>query len=217
MNEKRSTSIPPTVEERDDGPPRITGLGAVFYDKSDPGTEYKLFDDFVERIMPGAFDRAVEEDDIRSMFNHDPNILLGRKLSGTLEVAIEDRGLRYTATPSNARQSVVEDVRRGDVSGSSFMFQVTEVTWREVDDLLIREIEGVELFEVGPVVFPAYTGTTAEVKSLAGGLESLHNRLLMEARQHGVGAAGRKAMLLIYRRAKLRARKLGLTTPGRSA
>lgn len=207
--ESRSTPMSPTVQQRAEGPPQITGLGAVFFDESDPGTEYKLFDDFVERIMPGAFDRAIREDDVRSMFNHDPNMLLGRKKAGTLDLAAEAKGLRYTATPSEARQSVVEDVRRGDVSGSSFMFTVTDVVWRETEEVLIREIQGVRLFEVGPVVFPAYEATTAEAKSLSGDLAAEHDRLLKEARKHGAGLVCRRATKLLLRSLELRGREIG--------
>ena len=44
----------------------------------------KLGDKIMERIMPGAFDRALEEDnDVLGLFNHDQNQLLGRRSIGT--------------------------------------------------------------------------------------------------------------------------------------
>ena len=79
------------ADDGDDKPPVITGYGAVFYDPNDPGTEFRIWDDMVERIMPGAFDRAIREDDVRSFFNHDENIILGRNRSApaTLALSVE--------------------------------------------------------------------------------------------------------------------------------
>lgn len=148
----------------------ISGYGAVFYDAADPGTEYRLFDDYVERIMPGAFDRALQEDDVRSLFNHDPNLVLGRTSAGTLALSVDKKGLKYSAdAPATQliRDQVISPVERGDVDGSSFMFIPRSSTHREEtlegDTLFIREIHEVELWETGPVTFPAYDSTTSEL------------------------------------------------------
>jgi phage head maturation protease len=75
---------------------------------------------------------------------------------------------------------VVESVKRGDVDGSSFMFIPTETTWRdethEGRTVSIREIKAVELFEVGPVTFPAYEATSA--RSTEGSPERRHQEWL---------------------------------------
>lgn len=149
---------------------RISGYGAVFFNAADPGTEYWLWNDVVERIMPGAFDRALREDDVRSFFNHDANFILGRTTAGTLSLSIDSVGLRYSVTPSDSAiaQHALESVRRRDVNGSSFMFEVWSANWieekREGSSLWIREITEVKpLYEVGPVCFPAYESTTSEV------------------------------------------------------
>ena len=100
--------------------PAIVGYGAVFFREGDPGTEYQLWSDTYERIMPGAFDRAIREDDCRSFFNHDPNLILGRSTAGTLLLSIDNVGLKYEVEPpdSEPARHVLESVRRGDVSGS---------------------------------------------------------------------------------------------------
>lgn len=160
-----------TRAEGDEEQPVVVGYGAVFYREGDAGTEYELWDDMVERILPGAFDRAIREDDVRSFFNHDPNIILGRNRAETLALSVDETGLRYEATPptdSPAAQSAVASIRRRDVSGSSFMFVPKRTTWLEVDELFIRQIEEVELWEVGPVAFPAYEATSSELRSLKG-------------------------------------------------
>lgn len=165
-----------TLQRRDGGDTtgnatRITGYGAVFFDPKDAGSEYWLWSDVVERIMPGAFDRALREDDVRCFFNHDPNLILGRTESDTLKLSIDAKGLRYDVTPADTdvAKHVLAAIERGDVDGSSFMFEVGAATWVESQDadggtIWTRQItEVAPLYEVGPVVFPAYEGTSSEV------------------------------------------------------
>lgn len=163
-----------STEKRNDadGPSVVAGYGAVFHNADDPGTEYWLWDDVVERILPGAFDRALQEsDDVRSFFNHDANLILGRASAGTLDLSVDGTGLRYVVEPPDtaAARHVLESVARGDTTGSSFMFVPTATAWREEDrdgdTVYIREIESVRLFEVGPVVFPAYESANSEARS----------------------------------------------------
>lgn len=159
------------VDGEEGASPVITGYGAVFYNAADEGTQYDLWGDgsILERIMPGAFDRPIAEDDVRSLFNHDSNIVLGRNRSQTLVLSADDVGLRYEVTPPNTqliRDQVLAPIERGDVSGSSFMFVPTDTVWREVDDVWIREINDVELWETGPVTFPAYESTTTGLRSV---------------------------------------------------
>jgi len=170
------------VEGREDEkgvyPPKITGYAAVFYDGT-PGTEFDMSGWFgeptVERIMPGAFTRAIAGDDVRALFNHDPNLILGRNKAGTLRLSQDGKGLFYEVDPpeTNTGQDVVTSLRRGDVTGSSFGFVVEEDVWRkqkQADDtaLKIREIVSVELWDVSPVTYPAYAGTSSEVRQAEG-------------------------------------------------
>lgn len=152
------------VRVAEDGDERkIVGYASVFYDGT-PDTEYELFEDYVERIMPGAFDRALaEKDDVRGLFNHDPDNLLGRTSAGTMKLSVDKRGLAYEIQPGDTTMArdVVEHIKRGDVDGSSFAFRVTDEDIRKEDDVYIREISGVRLFDVGPVTYPAYTATTS--------------------------------------------------------
>jgi HK97 family phage prohead protease len=149
-------------------PPKITGYAAVFYNSADAGTQYELWSDLVERIMPGAFDRALREDDVRALFNHDPSLLLGRTEPGTLKLAVDAVGLRYEIDPPATQlgRDVAESIKRGDLSGSSFSFIADAVTWRkQADAPTVREVVSVRLFDVGPVTFPAYTATSAQARS----------------------------------------------------
>jgi HK97 family phage prohead protease len=163
----------PEVRSQADKPTRIAGYGAVFYDPSTEGTEYLLWEDTIERIMPGAFDRAIKEDhDVRSLFNHDPNFVLGRNRAKTLSLTVDKVGLFYEVTPPETAAGVaaIQAVARRDVSGSSFMFEPLAVAWREIREpgkptLYVREITDLVLWEVGPVVFPAYVATTSEARN----------------------------------------------------
>ena len=161
------------IRAEDDKPARIIGYGAVYCRDGDAGTEYRLWTDAFERIMPGAFDQAIKGD-VRSLFNHDPNIVLGRSVgdAATLRLSVDSTGLRYDVEPPDTalvRDQVLTPIKRGDVSGSSFMFHPVRVKWGEEDrdgrTVEIRELHEVELFEVGPVVFPAYDSTTTGVRA----------------------------------------------------
>lgn len=155
--------------------PIIVGYAAVFYRSDNPGTEYTLRRSspvIVERIMNTAFTRAIAEDDVRALFNHDPSQLLGRVSSGTLKLSIDDNGLRYEiALPNtNTGCQVASATRRGDLTGSSFGFRDLKTVWREEVDgdsvTIVRELHDVRLFDVGPTTFPAYPATTAATRAV---------------------------------------------------
>lgn len=173
-NEKRYHASGLTVEETraDDGATqRIVGYAAVFYRADDPGTEFGLWDGAVERIMPTAFDAAIERgDDVVAVLNHNFDNLLGRTRAGTLKLETDSTGLRYTIehNDSSLFGDVRDAIQRNDLDGSSFQFQIDDdgVEWRSEDGVEVREIRSVSrLIDVGPVVFPAYDGSSAGARS----------------------------------------------------
>lgn len=164
--ERRFSHETASVESRADGGKMIVGYAAVYHRAGEAGTEYRLGPDIVEHIAPGAFDLT---QDVRGLFNHDPSLLLGRTKSGTLRLSTDQRGLRYEIDipDTTTGRDVAESIKRGDITGSSFAFTPTESKWmrdeqRGVD---IREIRKVDLFDVGPVVFPAYEASTTGLRS----------------------------------------------------
>jgi HK97 family phage prohead protease len=167
--EKRYHQGACTIETRDDGKPRIVGYGSVFFRADDPGTQYELFPKVLERVSPKAFDLALQrKDDARGLFNHDPSHVLGRLSAGTLRLSVDSRGLRYEIDPPDTQsgRDVVELIRRGDISGSSFSFSVDKQSWEErADGTEIRTIEAVTLYDVGPVTFPAYEAASTAVRA----------------------------------------------------
>ncbi len=172
--ETRVSAVPPSLRRRFGGGEIIAGHAAVFFNVADPGTEYQLFTDCVERIRPGAFDAAISRDDVRGLFNHDSNLILGRNTAGTLRLSVDARGLRYEIDPpdTTVAADLIESLSRGDVTGSSFSFVPTRTTVEEVmrsdgSWRYVRWIDEVELYDVGPVTFPAYKSATSGVMTEA--------------------------------------------------
>jgi len=147
----------------------FTGYGAVFYDGT-PETEFHLDEDLFERINPHAFDRALRErHDCRGLFNHDSNFIFGRTGAGTLRLIVDKRGLRYES-PCDLRNPIHAHVagamESGNVSGSSFQFMLTDVSYYREKGILYREILDVDLYDVGPVTFPAYKGASSSLTGI---------------------------------------------------
>tara|TARA_B100001123_G_scaffold272646_1_gene303416 strand:- start:15 stop:626 length:612 start_codon:yes stop_codon:yes gene_type:complete len=161
------------IEKRDGQPTKIVGYAAVFYRADDPGTQYELYSGHVERIKPGAFKRAIEQaDDVRGLFNHEPSQILGRTKSGTMRLSEDETGLRYEIDVPDTQvgRDVVTSIERGDVTGSSFAFAVSEggSEIRKDGQVTVREISGVTLYDSGPVSFPAYDATTTGLRAIDG-------------------------------------------------
>ena len=123
---------------------------------------------FQETIAAGAFD-DVMRDDVRCLFNHDPNLILGRTLSGTLRLSLDATGLLYEVDlpDTEMARSVAEAVERGDVTQSSFAFIVKEATWTERQDgTWLRTITKLtRLYDVSPVTYPGYPDATVGMRS----------------------------------------------------
>ena len=121
---------------------------------------------FTEFIAPGAFDDVLSsKPDVRGLSNHDSNRLLGRTSAGTMRLSQDDKGLRYEIDVADTvpGRDTVTSTKRGDTTGSSFSFTVKSNEWKTVDGAQQRTITAIdELFDVGPVTFPAYTATVAE-------------------------------------------------------
>lgn len=156
-------------------PKSIVGYAAVFYRAGDADTEYELWPGAYERILPGAFDRALDDPEIRATFDH--QALLGRNGAGTLRLSVDDIGLRYeiTASETTAWRDTVEHLRLGNVVGSSFGFQVRSSRGEEWSLekrgegwIEIRELKDLVLTDVGPVALPAYRATSASARGVAG-------------------------------------------------
>ena len=122
---------------------------------------------FREVILPGAFSDVLDND-VRALYNHDSNYLLARTTSGTLELKEDEKGLYYRFEMPNTSygNDMLELFRRGDLTQSSFGFTVEKDSWRMEDGQQVRYIERVgSLFDVSPVVFPAYSQASSGLRS----------------------------------------------------
>ncbi len=127
---------------------------------------------FVERIAPGAFSKTLRErgDKVKVLFNHGFDPTVGDKPLGKPAVQREDSKGLYVEVPlddTSYNRDLVASLRSGALDGMSFRFSVKREEWAEPDDdneLPIRTIKEVQLWEYGPVTFPAYEATTAGVR-----------------------------------------------------
>ncbi|MCX7208179.1 MAG: HK97 family phage prohead protease [Proteobacteria bacterium] len=126
---------------------------------------------FREQIAPGAFD-GVMNDDVRALFNHDPNFVLGRLCSGTLRLGQDATGLWYEVDlpDTQVAEDLAESIGRGDVTQSSFAFSVSYdgQSWDEDDEVgTVRTIVKISrLYDVSPVTYPAYPDSTIAKRSM---------------------------------------------------
>ena len=136
----------------------ITGYAAVYNLPSDD------LGDCREIIMPGAFDNALQKRDLDCpiLINHDPNLLLGR-VPRTAHLTSDSYGLYFavklgrTTTSSNA----YEEIARADMTGCSITMGGIYDQWAIEHGEWIRRIYSIEnLYDVGPVTYPAYPDTT---------------------------------------------------------
>lgn len=160
------------VEKREDGAdyiPMISGYAAVFDQETVIGGKDW---GFREKISKGAFTEALKISDVRALFNHEEDHVLGRVKAGTLRLAEDDRGLRVEIDPpdtQDARDLIVK-MQRGDIDQMSFAFTMEGgvQTWDESGDMPLRIIEKVgELLDVSVVTYPAYPETEAAARSFA--------------------------------------------------
>lgn len=179
-----------SVERRDGAPAKIRGHAAVFNQLSED------LGGFREQIAPGAFADAITNDDVRALFNHDPNFILGRNRAKTLQLSEDNRGLAIEIDAPDTqtiRDLVLSPIDRGDVTQMSFGFSVRPggQDWAKDDEgRTIRTLKKLRLFDVSPVVFPAYPQTDVAVRELRAWQASLKTVTpfrLLRAREQQAG------------------------------
>lgn len=155
------------IEKRDDGKPRLRGHAAVFNQLSED------LGGFREQIAPGAFAEAIEKgDDVRALFNHDPNFVLGRAAAKTLTLSEDARGLAIDILLPDTqmvRDLIMAPIERGDITQMSFGFAVRPggQDWAKDDSgQTVRTLKKLRLFDVSPVTFPAYPQTDVAMRDM---------------------------------------------------
>ncbi len=163
--ERRSINAEFRVVEKEGELPQIVGYAAKFNTFSEEMWGFR------EQIAPGAFTEALKDADVRGLFNHDPNLILGRTKAGTMTLEEDSVGLKYTITPPDTQMArdLIESIRRGDINQSSFAFSMAggKEEWEEKKDgTVIRTLIQVGgLYDVSPVTYPAYGDTESGVRT----------------------------------------------------
>jgi uncharacterized protein len=162
--EKRYFEGTVQIEQRADGHESrtISGYAIVFNKWSHNFNGF-----FREKVDPKAVEGVLDQDTV-ALFNHDSNMILARNKKN-LSLSVDDFGLKYTFEAPNTTigNDLLENVRLGNITGSSFSFTIKDQEWRkseitEVDeDRIILKIE--TLYDVAPVTFPAYPDTTVDI------------------------------------------------------
>lgn len=140
----------------------IEGYFAVF------NSNYEMGFDMSESIAPGAFTNSISGD-IRALINHDTTLVLGRTTAHTLEVRQDEHGLwgKISINPKDTdATNLYERVKRGDVSQSSFGFEiVSEETDFRDDGSIHWTITEARVHEVSVCTFPAYEDTGVKARA----------------------------------------------------
>lgn len=157
---------------------RVIGYAAVFGSSSLPLMDWER-GEFKEVIDRNAFDGVIEQSDVFAVLNHDNSRgVLGRSVNGTgsLSLSVDGHGLRYEfdAPRTALGDELLEGLRRGDITASSFAFSVQDEMWEEQEDKTYKRtiLKIGRLYDVSPVYNPAYPDTSVAQRSLD---ETLHN------------------------------------------
>ncbi|MGC4942135.1 HK97 family phage prohead protease [Kribbella sp. DT2] len=158
----------------------LVGHAAVFGQMAKVGNGY-------EQLSERAFEDVLKlpDSDVTSLWNHDPQYLLGRQSAGTLRVRADSEGLAFENDLPDT--SYANDLRvllaRGDITGASFGFipDLDKSTWtRAADGSQIHTINGIKyLRDVSPVTFPAYSGAGVALRSYDFGQPSGRSQLIL--------------------------------------
>lgn len=165
-----------------------------------------------EVIDAGAVDGETDLTDVPFLIGHNTSMVpLARSRNNnensTMQMTVTDRGMEIRVdldTENNAEaRALYSAVKRGDMSGMSFMFTVDKDAWDDIDtDSPKRTIMSIrKVFEVSAVAFPAYEGTDIQAASEGETLDSVHASLesarkqLAEEREKAACEARRTAVL----------------------
>lgn len=154
------------IREDSNDNPTAEGYFVVF------NSPYHICEGVTESVERGAFDESIH-DDVRALFNHNTDLILGRTSANTLELRQDENGLWgkiYFNKEDTDAMNAYARIKRGDVSGCSFGFDIAE------EEKIVNEDDSVHfvikkvspLYEVSPCVFPAYKATSIGARDVDG-------------------------------------------------
>lgn len=157
--ERRNYAFPVTVTGEEDK--RSVEGYALLFDTPSDGLS------FTEIIERNALDGVIAKSNVFALLNHDSErgiLARSKNGEGTLTLTVDDKGLKYRfeAPHTALGDELLEYLRRGEISESSFAFTVAKETWDYRDDgswkRTIHQID--RLFDVSPVFDAAYSATS---------------------------------------------------------
>ena len=162
---ERRTIVTELRADGGDGSPRfITGHGAVF------DQEAEIWDGIYEVVRAGAFLDTINQADVRALFNHNPDYVLGRNRAGTLQLSEDEIGLAYRILVNedvSYARDLYASLLRGDITQSSYAFLPVQQRWTDREDgTQLRELLRVQLFDVSPVTYPAFVGADSQARGI---------------------------------------------------
>jgi len=144
-------------------------------------SETELWQNSFEIITKGAFDNTLSKNDIRALWNHNTQYVLGRNKNGSLELKADDKGLFATIKLPNTQyaEDLYQLVSRGDIDQASFGFNIIDEEIEELASGGYRwRINEIDLHEISVVTFPAYENTTVQAREKQ--VQQLEQRKLQE-------------------------------------
>lgn len=152
----------------------VEGYAVVFNESTDLGW-------FTEEIDRDAFKDA-DMSNVYLLFNHDENNVLAGTSNGSLRMSIDEHGLKQTSDiiDTNLGEDMLKLVKKGLINKMSFAFTIDEdggeewVSGEDKDHRIIRKIS--KLWDCSLVTYPAYSGTSAHMRSQTDELAEEHKR-----------------------------------------
>jgi len=161
--EMRMHEGPELRAERDGDKIKLVGTPIVFNELSlDLGG-------FREKVSPGATKKSLRKSDVRALWNHDRNFVLGRKSARTLKLKEDAEGLQCEIIPDmniSWHRDLVASIERGDITQMSFGFRTVSDSWEKKGKENIRTLEEIEILDVSAVTWPAYPQTSITARSV---------------------------------------------------
>ena len=173
--ETRAFSFEVKAEENEQHGTFITGTPIVFEQATDLGW-------YQEKISRNALE-GTDLKDVRFLVGHNTGMIpLARSRNNnensTMQLSVTENGMDIRVdldTENNAEaRALYSAVKRGDMTGMSFMFVVDKDSWEDIEsDYPKRTVEHIKtVLEVSAVAFPAYEGTSIQAASEDHALDS---------------------------------------------
>jgi hypothetical protein len=186
-----------------DGKQTLAGYAVLWEKKSLP-----IYGSFREQVRKGAFGQALKENNIRALWNHNSDLVLGSTKAGTMRVSEDEKGLRFEIDlpDTQAGRDAGVSVSRGDVDGMSFGFNVRKQEWDESDPKnVLRTLIEVDLKEISPTPFPAYPQTKVGIRSVEDDFAELSEARKIQSEK----TQAENANALLIKRRKLNLQERG--------